>query len=202
MLCQIILISCFWHQTHRWSWSWGAGQGQASIRATRSASTTCWQRRRAWGRAWSIASSTMATINNIIFIGEELNDTLNAWVKTFDCTRLLCKHTLAHSLPLYQSRQLLVCLWSAGREGWLLESRGEGGRPSPASATSQRVAVLERQWVVTRRIAWVQPRAVRSLWGDQGGDLTVNCPTRWSLLFIFAFLCWSSILHYPDNREI
>ena len=30
----------------------------------------------------------------------------------------------------------------------------------------------------------------------------VNCPTWWSLLFIFGFLCWSSIFQIPDNREI
>ena len=144
--------------------------------ATSSASSTWLSTggRRAWGRAWSIASSTMATIGNIIFIGEELNDTLDTLVKTFDCTRLLCKHTLAHSLPLYQSWQLLVGQWSAGRDRWLAESRGEGGSPSPASATSQRVADFDTQWGVAWQIARVQPRAFCSLWGDQGGDLTAN----------------------------
>ena len=30
----------------------------------------------------------------------------------------------------------------------------------------------------------------------------VNCPTRWSLSFIFVFLCWSSILPIPSKRNI
>ena len=29
----------------------------------------------------------------------------------------------------------------------------------------------------------------------------VNCPTRWSLSFIFVFLCWSSIFPIPDTTE-
>ena len=29
----------------------------------------------------------------------------------------------------------------------------------------------------------------------------VNCPTRWSLSFIFVFLCWSSIFPIPDTKK-
>ena len=34
----------------------------------------------------------------------------------------------------------------------------------------------------------------------RGAEL-VNCPTWWSLLFIFGFLCWSSVSH-PRYKEI
>ena len=30
----------------------------------------------------------------------------------------------------------------------------------------------------------------------------VKCPTRWSLLFIFGYLYWSSMFHIPDNKEV
>ena len=33
------------------------------------------------------------------------------------------------------------------------------------------------------------------------GILIVNCPTIWSLLFIFGFLCWSSIFPIPDTKK-
>ena len=33
------------------------------------------------------------------------------------------------------------------------------------------------------------------------GSTVVNCPTRWSLLFIFVFLCWSSIFPIPDTKK-
>ena len=30
----------------------------------------------------------------------------------------------------------------------------------------------------------------------------VNCATRWSLLLLIGYWCWSSIFHNPDDREI
>ena len=33
-------------------------------------------------------------------------------------------------------------------------------------------------------------------------DDVVSYPTRWSLLFVFGFLWWSSIFQHPGNREI
>ena len=32
-------------------------------------------------------------------------------------------------------------------------------------------------------------------------NTVVNCPTRWSLSFIFVFLCWSSIFPIPDTKK-
>ena len=32
--------------------------------------------------------------------------------------------------------------------------------------------------------------------------LVINCLTRWSLIFIFVFLCWSSKFHNLDKRNI
>ena len=32
--------------------------------------------------------------------------------------------------------------------------------------------------------------------------VVVDCPTRLALSLLFGFLCWSSIFHCPDNREI
>ena len=35
---------------------------------------------------------------------------------------------------------------------------------------------------------------LRSSWRKWVPSMVVNCPTRWSLLFVFGFLCWSSVL--------
>ena len=39
-----------------------------------------------------------------------------------------------------------------------------------------------------------------SLWHPLSTDPLVNCPTIWSLLFIFGFLCWSSI-YFPSQIQ-
>ena len=35
-----------------------------------------------------------------------------------------------------------------------------------------------------------------------GGGWVVNCPTRWSFIFVFVFHIWISVLIIPDNRKI
>ena len=37
--------------------------------------------------------------------------------------------------------------------------------------------------------------------GNMSPYYLVNCPTRWSLSFIFVFLCWSSIFPIPDTKK-
>ena len=78
------------------------------------------------------------------------------------------------------------------------------GSRKKGMGAAQRANIFLGSWTLDS-ICGFSTQLVRNWWPTYTTQYTpiplVNCPTRWSLSFIFVFLCWSSIFPIPGTKK-